>query len=149
MNPGSVWLIAAGALSTIASMIHIACIVFGARWFRFFGAPEPLIVNYENGAMGLVWMTAAISAILAIWAAFALSAAGLIARLPLLRTALVIITAIYLARGLVLVPALMQAPYPGSTFDLWSSAIVLVYGIVHAVGLRLAWTALGPKTAPA
>ncbi|MGB3753138.1 MAG: hypothetical protein WA954_04475 [Parerythrobacter sp.] len=84
-------------------------------------------------------MTTGIALVLAIWGLFALSGAGAFRRLPLLRTALVTITAIYLLRGAMLVPAIFKAPYPGSTFDLWSSAIVLVYGLVHAVGLWLAW----------
>lgn len=139
---GERWLLAGGMLSLLASLLHLACIAFGAAWFRFFGAPEPLIRAYEGGAMGLVWMTLAIAAVLAIWAAYAFSGAGLIGRLPLLRTGLVVITGIYFARGLILVPALVRAPYPGSTFDIWSSAIVLVYGIVHAIGTWRAWDRL-------
>lgn len=142
MNRGARWLIAGGGLSAIAALLHLGCIVFGASWFRFFGAPEPLIVNYENGAMGLVWTTIAIALVLAVWAAFAFSGAGLIRRLPLLRTGLVGIAAIYLLRGALLFPALALAPYARYEFDIWSSAIVLVYGLVHSVGAWLAWPAL-------
>ncbi len=142
MNRGARWLIAGGVLSAIAALLHLGCIIFGARWFRFFGAPEPLIVNYEHGATGLVWITVAIIALLAVWAAFAFSGAGLIRRLPLLRTGLVAIAAIYLLRGALLFPALALAPYPRYEFDIWSSAIVLVYGLVYSVGTWLAWPAL-------
>lgn len=144
MNRGGAWLIAGGILSLLASLAHIGCILFGAAWFRFFGAPEPLIVAYEGGAMGLVWMTVAIAVILAFWAAYAFSGAGTIRRLPLLRTGLVVIAAIYLARGAVLFPSLAMAPYPRSGFDIWSSAIVLVYGLTYAIGTWLAWPRLKP-----
>jgi hypothetical protein len=142
LNRGSGWLVTGGVLSLLAALIHLGCIAFGASWFRFFGAPEPLIVNYANGAMGLVWITVAISMVLALWAAFAFSGAGLISRLPLLRTGLIAIAAIYLLRGAMLFPALVLAPYPRSEFDIWSSAVVLVYGIAYAVGTWLAWPSL-------
>ena len=91
-------------------------------------------------------MTVAIAVVLAIWAAYAFSAAGLIGKLPLLRTGLITIATIYLLRGLVLFPALVKAPYPRSDFDIWSSAIVLVYGLTYAVGTWLAWERLSTPT---
>ena len=147
MNQGSGLLIVGGVLSAIASLLHLGCIAFGAAWFRFFGAPEPLIRAYEAGDMRLVWITIVIAAGLAIWAAYAFSAAGLIGKLPLLRTGLVTIAAIYLLRGLLLFPALAKAPYPRSEFDIWSSAIVLIFGLTYAVGTWQAWSRLSaPST---
>ena len=76
------------------------------------------------------------------WSAFALSGAGLIPKLPLLRLALCAITAVYLLRA-VAYPVI--APYfPGNStaFWLWSSGICLVIGIVHLIGLRQVWTRL-------
>lgn len=89
-------------------------------------------------------VTTGIATVLGVWAAFALSGAGLMPRLPLLRTALLAITAIYLLRGLLLIPIMIIVPYPEGAFDYWSSLIVLAYGCVHAAGLWLAWPALRP-----
>jgi len=147
---GRGWLLLGGMLSLAAALLHIGCIAMGADWFRFFGAPEPLIVNYENGAMGLVWATMGIALVLTTWAAYAFSGAGMIAKPPLLRTGLIAIAAIYLARGLVLIPALLLAPYPRSGFDIWSSAIVLAFGLIYAIGIWRAWPRLRPaRGAPA
>jgi Na+/melibiose symporter-like transporter len=66
----------------------------------------------------------------------------LIPRLPLMRTALVAIAAVYLLRGLVLVPALALNGGKASPFLWWSSLIVLGYGIVYAVGTLRAWPTL-------
>lgn len=145
MKRGGGWLVAGGVLSLVASLLHAGCIVFGATWFRFFGAPEPLIRAYENGDPKLVWITIGIVAILAIWAVYAFSGAGRLRRVPLLRTGLVLISAIYLARGLLLVPALIRAPYPKYEFDILSSAIVLGYGIIHTIGTWRAWPLLRPS----
>ncbi len=144
-GPGSCWLVVGGYLSFAAALAHLACIIFGAAWFRFFGAPELLVRSYEQGDPALVGMTVGIALVLAVWGLFALSGAGAFRRLPLLRTALVAITAIYLLRGASLVPAILMAPYLGSTFDLWSSVIALVYGLVHAIGLWMVWARLTPK----
>lgn len=150
MISGARLLMLGGMLSMIASLLHAGCIVFGAGWFRFFGAPEPLVRAYEQGNSQLVWMTVGIAVGLAIWAAYAFSGAGLLARLPLLKTGLVTISLIYLARGVLLIPALLRAPYPRSEFDIWSSSIVLGYGLVYAIGTWLAWPSLkasGPMAA--
>ena len=141
--PANPWLIAGGWLSAAASLAHLGCIVQGPAWYRFFGAPEPLIRGVEQGDPTLHWMTAAIAALLAVWSAYAFAGAGLIRRLPLMRTALVAISAIYLALGLLIVPVAFK-PDPRA-FDVWSSLIVLVYGLVYAIGTARAWSALSPK----
>jgi hypothetical protein len=128
----SPWLLAGGLLSAAASLMHIGCIVRGPGWYRFFGAPEPLIRAAENGDPTLHWMTAGIALILALWSAYAFAGAGLIGRLPLMRTALIAISAIYLLRGLLIIPVLFE-PNPAA-FDIWSSLIVLAYGAVYATG---------------
>ena len=81
---------------------------------------------------------------LALWAAYAFAGAGLIRRLPLMRTALVTITAIYLIRGSVIV-AVLAFPALRTPFNIWSSLIVLAYGIVHAIGTARSWPRLSSK----
>lgn len=145
-NRGTVWLLAGAVLSGLAGLLHIGVIVGGPDWYRFFGAPEEYAVAAARGAIFPAMATSGIAAVLFIWSAFSLSGAGYIARLPLIRVGLIAITAIYLLRGAVLIPAFLYVPYPEGAFDYWSSAIVLVYGIVHAVGLAFAWRALSDQT---
>jgi hypothetical protein len=139
------FLIAGGILSAFASLLHIVVIVGGPAWYRFFGAGEAMATMAEQGSMTPTLLTLGIAAILAIWAAYAFSGAGLLPRLPLLRTGLVVISTIYLLRGLVLVPAL-ALDFGGVTpFVLWSSLIVLVYGLAYAIGTWLAWSSLSAR----
>ncbi|WOE76030.1 hypothetical protein [Alterisphingorhabdus coralli] len=126
-------------LSFLAALLHIGCIALGPDWFRFFGAPEDLILAYENGDNRLIWVTLFITLILSIWGLYALSGAGRIVRLPLLGLGLVTIAGIYLLRGLLLIPAMLYVPYPEGAFDYWSSAIVLIYAIVHIIGIWKSW----------
>ena len=84
-------------------------------------------------------ITLAISAVLLIWAAYAFSGADALPRLPLLRTGLVTITAIYLIRALIFVPLHLWRPQHSDAFAIWSSAIVLLDGTVYAIGTVKAW----------
>ena len=138
-------LIIGGLLSVAASLLHIGCIIGGPAWYRFFGAGEAMATLAEQGSMTPTLITLGIAAILAIWAAYAFSGAGLLPRLPLLRTGLVVISAIYLLRGLALIPALVINGADVMPFILWSSLIVLVYGIAYAVGAWTAWPNLKPR----
>jgi len=145
-SQGTVWLLSGAVLSLLAALLHVGVIVGGPDWYRFFGAPEEYAVAAAQGSIFPALVTSGIATVLALWAAFAASGAGLILRLPLLRTALVSISAIYLARGLLIFPVIFLVPYPEGAFDYWSSAIVLVYGIAYAVGTWRAWPALHPLT---
>ncbi|MDQ3124903.1 MAG: hypothetical protein M3Q74_04785 [Pseudomonadota bacterium] len=138
-------LIIGGLLSVAASLMHIGCIIGGPDWYRFFGAGEELAIMAEQGSMIPALLTLGIAALLAIWAAYAFSGAGLLPRLPLLRTGLVVISAIYLLRGLVLIPALVIHGSDIMPFLLWSSLIVLVYGLAYAIGTWTAWPGLAPR----
>lgn len=140
------WLIAAATLSAGASLLHLGAIAGGASWYRSLGAGERMARLAEAGSPLPALITLAIAAVLASWSAYALSGAGIIPRLPLLRTALVTITAIYLLRGLVLLPMLILKPALVDSFTLWSSLIVLGYGITYALGTFRAWPTLAPGT---
>ena len=136
-------LLVGGALSLSAAMVHVACIVGGAKWYRFLGAGEGMARAAERGDWRPAAVTAAIALVLALWAAYAVAGTGVIPRLPLMRTALVAISAIYLLRGLVLfVPSALRRPDLSGTFIVWSSLIVLGFGLIYAIGTWRVWNSL-------
>ena len=136
------WLIIGGSLSALAALLQLAVIVGGAEWYRFVGAGEAMARGAENGSLLPPLLTLAIAAVLGIWALYAFAGAGLLRRLPLMRTALVLITAVYLLRGLALFPTLVLRPELIDSFAVWSSLIVLIYGAAYAIGTWKAWGAL-------
>ena len=138
------WLVAGGWLSAAAALLHIGVIVGGPDWYRFFGAGEGMARAAERGRWAPAIITLGIATTLAVWAAYAFAGAGLIRRLPLMKAALVAISTIYLLRGLLLVPIALQPGEP-APFDLWSSVIVLVYGLLYAVGTWVAWPVLSKR----
>jgi len=136
------FLIAGACLSAVAALAHIGCIIFGASWFRYLGAGEQMARMAEAGHWYPNVFAAGIAAVLLAWSAFALSGAGVIPRLPLLKAALCAITAVYLARGIGFV-ALMPL-FPGNSMTFWmvSSGICLGFGIIHLAGLWQVWARL-------
>jgi hypothetical protein len=136
------FLIAGGVLSGLAAILHLAVIAGGPDWYRFFGAGERMAHMAAQGSPRPVIVTLAIVAVLAIWAAYAFSGAGLLPRLPLLRTALVLISAIYLLRGCAVFAMPLFRPQMLNAFWVWSSLIVLVYGLAYAIGTARAWSEL-------
>ena len=139
---GRAWLTAAALLSAAAALLHLAVIAGGPDWYRFFGAGEEMARMAGRGSATPPLITLAISAVLAMWSAYALAGAGRIRRLPLMRAALAAISAVYLLRGLFLVPVLAKHGTAADRFAVWSSLVVLCIGITYAVGTFRAWPAL-------
>ena len=139
------WLVAGGCLSALGGLLHLAVIAGGPAWYRFFGAGEAMARMAERGQLYPAILTVGIAAALFLSSAYAFSGAGLIPRLPLLRTGLCAIAALYLLRGLAVLPLLLIRPDMAGPFAWWSSAIVLLFGLCYAIGIWTAWAQLAPN----
>lgn len=134
-------LLIGAALSAIAALLHIWVITAGPRGYRLCGAGDRSIKAAEAGKKFPAVVTAGIALVLFIWALYALSGAGLIAPLPLLRPALFIITFFYLLRG-VAGPFALRDTGRSQRFIIVSSLICLGFGLVHLLGMTQRWGAL-------
>jgi hypothetical protein len=130
------------ALSAIAALLHLGIIAGGPRLYRFFGAGERFARAAAQGKWYPTLVTLGIAAVLFAWAAYALAGAGLIDALPMLKSALAAITAIYLVRGLAYAPLVLAKGGRITPFVVWSSLICFTYGLVHLLGLVQRWPAL-------
>jgi hypothetical protein len=135
-------LVFGGALSIVAALLHVAIVIGGSQWYRFFGAGEELATMAEKGSWYPAVLTFGIAVVLLIWALYAFSGAGLIRRLPLLKVGLVVISAIYLIRGIAFIPAYIVKPEIVDEFLVWSSFICLVYGFAYTMGTKQVWAKL-------
>lgn len=147
IRPANTFLVAGAALSGMAALLHLACLVVGAPMFRLMGAGEQMAQLHAAGHWYPVVVTAGIAGVLLAWSAYALSGAGVLVRLPFTRTALCLITAVYVVRGVAFLPAM--AYFPGNSMVFWvvSSAICLAIGVVHGIGLKKAWPRLSGRVA--
>ncbi len=133
-------LVIAGFLSAIAAILHIGCILFGAPWYRFFGAGEQMAVLAEQGSIQPTIITSGIVLVLSVWSLYAFSAAGIIFRLPFIRLVLILITLVYLARGIAGFFLISSPMGRSPDFWFWSSVICLSFGVIHLVGLKQQWS---------
>jgi hypothetical protein len=146
-------LVYGGSLTGVAALLHVGIILGGPGWYRFFGAGEHLARLAARGSIYPAVVTACIAAVLGVWTLYALSGAGVIRRLPFLRLALALIAAVYLARGILGIPAVLfvEDPYANElrarmTFMVVSSAICIVLGLCYAAGAVRVWkTSSAPR----
>ena len=151
----SPYLVIAALATAAAGLVHLAIPLGGPAWYAFFGAPRGLVRMAEAHALYPTVSCVVIAALLFICSAYALSGAGLLPPLPLLRTGLAGITAVFLLRGVGFV--LLEWLRPGSlvrvsgsqgidTFLVVSSLICLLIGAAYAWGLLSAWSRLSVPT---
>lgn len=128
-----------GIFSILTALLHIAIIIGGPDWYRFWGAGEKMAVMAENGS----WIPSILTfiIILFIWGLYAFSGAGLVKKLPFLKTALVIISLIYSTRGLSLILVLLS-PRHVTGFLFWTSLVSLVVGVVYSFGTKQMWASI-------
>jgi len=140
MNPAlDLYLLLAAAADALAALLHVGCIVFGAPWYRFFGAGERMVQLALEGNPYPARVSAAVVLVLLIWTAYALSGAGAIPHLPLLRLALCAISAVFLLRGVGGVVLALAQPARNTPFWWWSSAVCLAIGALHLIGTIQVW----------
>ena len=129
-----------GVLSALVALLHIIIVIGGASWYRFFGAGEEMAKMAEAGSFIPAIVTLSISVIFFIWAIYAFSGAKAIKKkLPFTKVVLVLISAIYLLRGLAILAAIFVVPEQIDSFAIWSSIISFIFGVFYAVGTKKEW----------
>jgi len=135
MEPRNKMLVVGGYFSLAFAVFQTSGIWWSPKAVRYLGGPAEMCATNRP-------LYAALCLVVAVGAAafgfYALSGAGAIRRLPLLRTALVGITSIYLLRGLLLLPqalAFRRAPTLMPVRFLLMSAVALAVGVVHLAGV--------------
>lgn len=140
------WLIFGSVLSFAVALLHVAIVIFGAPAYRYFGAGEEMAAAAESGSPFPALLTLFLAAIFAIWGFYGLSGAGLVRRLPLLKTALILIGAVYTLRGVALFLQLFQLAVSSAEVaprEIVSSLVSLIIGAFYLLGTISNWSSLG------
>ncbi|TPH13577.1 hypothetical protein [Litorilituus lipolyticus] len=145
MHKHNRFLLIGAICSAIAAIAHLGCILFGAEWYRFFGAGEQMAMMAQEGHWYPVVVTSVISLMLIIWSLYGFSGSRVIPRLPLLKLGLVVISLIYIIRGIAFVAIMPMFPENSLTFWLISSGICLFIGLMYFVGTVQCWAFLNEK----
>lgn len=101
---------ASGTILLAGSAAHLLVIAGGPEWYAQLGAPAGLVEMARMGHPRAAATCVAIALVLGVLAAYAFSAAGTIARLPLLRVVLAVAGAGLLVRGAAFVPLILWRP---------------------------------------
>ncbi|WP_293145517.1 hypothetical protein [Moritella sp.] len=132
----------AGMFTLTASFLHIAIIFGGADWYRFFGAGEEMATMSEQGSIYPSIITSIIVLLLAISSIYAISGAGVIRKVPFLKTILSLLTFAFLTRGLIGIPLVLFASSDymtelatDMTFMIISSLICVLIGSCYGLGV--------------
>lgn len=142
---GRCLLTVAGAASAVLAVLHLGVIIAGPPGYRFFGAPDEFATLAESGSNAPAVLTAAFAGIFAIWALYGFGGARRMRRLPLVRLGLVLISAVYLLRGLSVVPEALLLARDSTAFPprfIVFSLTSLAIGVCYALGTRQAWRRL-------
>lgn len=129
----NVLLLAGGYFSLAFAVFQISAIFWPPNVIRYFGGPAEMSVTKP---VSYALLCIVVGLVVAVFGFYALSGAGQIRRLPLLRTVVTTAAVIYLLRGLLL---LLQIPmvvkHPGLMRFAVFSAISLCVGFAHLGGL--------------
>jgi putative oxidoreductase len=126
-------LLLGGVASLLIVLLHLA-LALRPQWYRHFGADE-LAQMHEQGSRFTVLVTLGLAWIFAVWGIYALSGAGMIEQLPLLRSVLIAIGVIYVLRSLMLPSELFKVLLRGYPlrFVVFSTGS-LAAGLLHLIG---------------
>jgi hypothetical protein len=128
-------LIAGGTASFALAALHVLIIAIGPPAYMYFGRAD-LAEAAERGSLFPPLVTAMITFLLSVWGVYGYSGARLIRRVPMLRTGLVTVSVIYLARGLVILADfsrwLAGEDYPPRQAVF--SATALAIGLCYTIG---------------
>ena len=115
---------------------HIVLLFAGPAWIDFAGAPESVVQSARDGTGQAPVSILVIAAILASWGWAALAVNGRVRSFPLARTLVFIVAAIFIVRGLLVVPLAFAADWSNlfQVFHVAASLFILSLGMAYAFG---------------
>ena len=147
--PRSGWLLAGAAASFALVALHFVVIVLGAPAYAYVLAPARLVELAAARSLVPTLMTGALAGIFAVFGAYALAGAGFL-QLPAARVLVAAIGCIYILRGLIIVPEIIMVRFMDRPARaLIFSAVSLVIGAVHLIGVARRWALLAPPASDA
>lgn len=132
-----VFLLIIVAIIAIATAVaHLSCIYFGPQCYSAQMAPSAIVDSAKSATLLAPLGTIAVSILFVALAAYALSAAQLIRKLPLLNTGIYFIAAICTIRGILPLQLWLRQPNEVSETVLYVGLVWLAVGLCCFFGFR-------------
>jgi hypothetical protein len=134
-SAGKAWLTVGAGLNFAIALIHLGIIFAGGPAYVYFGAAD-LAVLAQAGSPVPALLTVCLTIVFIVFGVYALSGAGVVRRLPLLRLGLLAIGAVYTLRGLIVILDILRLvrgagyPFRQTVF----SAAALAIGLIYLIG---------------
>ena len=126
-------LISAGFVASASAIWHLLCIIGGPKWFAFARAPQQIIDSSQQGTLLAPIGTIIVASLMFACTVFAFSGAGLMCKVPLLKSALITISILCIVRALIAIPTFVNS----AGLDIWqiiASSVWFYVGISFAAG---------------
>lgn len=108
-------LIIGGVIAAMAAVWHLLMIIGGPGWYSFAHAPYYIVESARQRTLVAPVAAILIATLMFTCTLYAFSGAGIIRKIPLLKSALITIAVICLTRALVTIPYLVK-----SKLDIWN-----------------------------
>jgi hypothetical protein len=133
---GVILLISVAILAFFTALAHMSCIVLGPECYRAQMAPEYLITLSSTDPWRAAFETTLVSLLFVATAAYCLSGANVIRRLPLLKQAIITLSVICTLRGVATLPLSLLFPDQVTTFSMIAGSLWLLAGLFCFFGYR-------------
>lgn len=135
---GAYALVLAAFIAVFTALAHASCIILGPSCYQAQMAPDQIVQSAIDGTWVAPIGTLAISFLFMLCAAYALSAAGILRRLPLLNLGIHCIAALCVVRGFATVPLSLMFPDMVSSFSVFAGLLWFLTGLLFFFGYRYA-----------
>lgn len=129
-------LIIVALIATLTAVAHLSCIYLGASCFQAQMAPTIVVQSAIDGTWLAPIGTIIVSLMFLLCAAYALSGAGILRRLPFLHLGIYTISILCVFRGLTVLPFLFLYPGRVSTSAIIASGVWFVSGLLFYFGYK-------------
>jgi len=134
---GLVFLILAALIAMGTGIAHLSCIYLGPECYAAQMAPAQIIESAQKGTYLAPLGTLFASAIFTVLGLYALSGAGVIRKLPLLKFSIYSIATLCIIRGLLPLQLWLRHPDKVNDMVFYTGIVWLATGLLYLFGYRL------------
>ena len=129
-------LIAAAFITFLTALAHLSCLILGPTCYQAQMAPPFLVQSASEGTWIAPVANILVSGVFIVWGLYALSAARIVPRLPLLGLVMYLIAGVCLLRGAMILPLSLIFPERTTVFAVLAGCAWFLTGCLFLYGYR-------------